>query len=103
MLSEAFVAFFAILSITDFFSLQVIVKLAVYSGSLVTQPPFDQKWWYWKDVYLKQAKKIKSSNDVLPTQQWQSALLVVGLPVTHDWFEMGCHLSPRLISIRLTA
>ena len=25
--------------------------------------------------------------------QWQSALLVVGLPVTHDWFEMGCHLS----------
>ena len=35
--------------------------------------------------------------------QWQSALWVVGLPVTHDWFEMGCHLSPNLISIRLTA
>ena len=28
------------------------------------------------------------------THQWQSALLVVGLPVTQDWFEMGCHLSP---------
>ena len=27
------------------------------------------------------------------THQWQSALLVVGLPVTHDWFEIGWHLS----------
>ena len=26
-----------------------------------------------------------------------------GLPVTEDWFEMGCHLFPSLISIRLTA
>ena len=33
----------------------------------------------------------------LGTHQWQSALLVVGLPVTQDWFEMGCHLSPSLI------
>ena len=40
---------------------------------------------------------------LLGTHQWQSALLVVGLLVTHDWFEMGCHLSPSLISIRLTA
>ena len=40
---------------------------------------------------------------LLGTHQWQSALLVVGLPVTRDWFEMGCHLSPSLISIRLTA
>ena len=40
---------------------------------------------------------------LLGTHQWQSALLVVGLPVTHDWFEMGCHLFPSLISIRLTA
>ena len=40
---------------------------------------------------------------LLGTHQWQSALLVVGLPVTEDWFEMGCHLSPSLISIRLTA
>ena len=39
---------------------------------------------------------------LLVTHQWLSALLVVGLPVTHDWFEMGCHLSPSLISIRLT-
>ena len=31
---------------------------------------------------------------LLGTHQWQSALLVVGLPVTQDWFEMGCHLSP---------
>ena len=31
---------------------------------------------------------------LLGTHQWQSALLVVGLPVTHDWFEMGCHFSP---------
>ena len=38
----------------------------------------------------------------LGTHQWQSALLVVGLPVTKDWLEMGCHLSPSLISIRLT-
>ena len=40
---------------------------------------------------------------LLGIYQWQSALLVVGLPVTHDWFEMGCYLSPLLISIRLTA
>ena len=40
---------------------------------------------------------------LLGTHQWQSALLVVGLPVTHDWFEMSCHLSPSLISIKLTA
>ena len=25
----------------------------------------------------------------LATHRWQSALLVVGLPVTHDWFKMG--------------
>ena len=31
---------------------------------------------------------------LLGTHQWQSALLAVGLPVTHDWFEMGCHLFP---------
>ena len=31
---------------------------------------------------------------LLDTHQWQSYLLVMGLPVTHDWFEMGCHLSP---------
>ena len=40
---------------------------------------------------------------LLGTHHWQSALLAVGLPVTQDWFEMGCHLSPSLISIRLTA
>ena len=40
---------------------------------------------------------------LLGTHQWQSTLLVVGLPLIHDWFEMGCHLSPSLISIRLTA
>ena len=40
---------------------------------------------------------------LLGTHQWQSALLVVGLPVTQDWFEMGCHFSPSLIPIRLTA
>ena len=40
---------------------------------------------------------------LLDTHQWQSALLVVGLPVTHDWFEGGSYVSPRLISIRLTA
>ena len=40
---------------------------------------------------------------LLGTPQWQSALLVVGLPVTQNWFEMGCHLSPSLISVRLTA
>ena len=39
---------------------------------------------------------------LLGTHQWHSALLVV-LPITQDWFEMGCHLSPILISIRLTA
>ena len=38
----------------------------------------------------------------LGTHQWQCTLLVVGLPVTHDWFKMGCHLSPSLISIKLT-
>ena len=40
---------------------------------------------------------------LLGTHYGPSALLVVRLPVTKDWFEMGCHLSPRLISIRLTA
>ena len=40
---------------------------------------------------------------LLGTHQWQSALLVVGLPTAHDCFEMSCHLSPSLISIRLTA
>ena len=40
---------------------------------------------------------------LLGTHQLQSAFLVVGLPVTQDWFKMGCHLSPSLISIRLTA
>ena len=30
--------------------------------------------------------------------QWQSALLVVWLPVTHDWFKMGCYLFPSLIN-----
>ena len=40
---------------------------------------------------------------LLGTHQWQSALLVVGLPVTHEWLEIGCHLSPRLILIRLIA
>ena len=40
---------------------------------------------------------------LLGTHQWQSALLVVGLPVIHDWFEISFHLSPSLISIRLTA
>ena len=34
---------------------------------------------------------------LLGTHQWKSALLVVGLPVTSDWFEMGCHLSPSLM------
>ena len=36
---------------------------------------------------------------LLGTLQRQSALLVVGLPVTHDWFEMGCHLCPCLIQL----
>ena len=36
---------------------------------------------------------------LLGTHQWQPALLVVGLPVTHDWFEMGCHLSSSLIQL----
>ena len=31
---------------------------------------------------------------LLATHQWHFALLVVGLPITQDWFEMGCHLSP---------
>ena len=35
---------------------------------------------------------------LLGTHQWQSALLV-GLLVTHDWFEMGFHLSPGLIQL----
>ena len=36
---------------------------------------------------------------LLGTHQWQFALLVVGLPVTHDWFEIGYHLSPSLIQL----
>ena len=40
---------------------------------------------------------------LLGNHQWQFALLVVGLPVTEYWFQMDCHVSPSLISIRLTA
>ena len=36
---------------------------------------------------------------LLGTQQWQSALLVTGLPVIQDWFEMRSHLSPSLIQL----
>ena len=49
------------------------------------------------------AKPACRKRRLLGTHQWKSALLVVGLPVTEDWFKMGCHLSPSLISIRLTA
>ena len=38
---------------------------------------------------------------LLGNHLWQSALLVVGLPDTQDWFEMGCHLFPGQISIKL--
>ena len=44
---------------------------------------------------------------LLGSHQWQSALVVVGLPVTEDvatsQVRNFCHLSTRLISIRLTA
>ena len=40
---------------------------------------------------------------LLGTHQWQSTLLVVRLPATHNWFQKGCHCSLSLISIRLTA
>ena len=36
---------------------------------------------------------------LLGTDQWQFALLMVGLPVIHDWFEMGCHLPPSSIQL----
>ena len=36
---------------------------------------------------------------LLGTHQCQSAVLVVGLSVIHDWFEMGCHLSSSLIQL----
>ena len=36
---------------------------------------------------------------LLSTHQWHSVLLLVGLPVIHDWFEMGCHLSRSLIHL----
>ena len=36
---------------------------------------------------------------LVSTHRWQFALLLVGLPVTQDWFEMGCHLSPCLIQL----
>ena len=39
---------------------------------------------------------------LLGTHQWLSAL-VVGLPVNHDWYEIRCHLSLSLISMRFTA
>ena len=37
---------------------------------------------------------------LLDTHQWQFVLLMVGLPVIRDWFEMSSHFSPSLISIR---
>ena len=54
-------------------------------------------------VHYEVANPVYRKKRLLGTHQWQSALLVVGLPVTHDWFEMGCHLSSSLISIRLMA
>ena len=36
---------------------------------------------------------------LLGIHQWQCALLVVGLLIIHDLFEMGCHLSPSLIQL----
>ena len=44
-----------------------------------------------------------SYHELLMSHQWQSALLVVGLPVIHDLFEMRYHFSPSLILIRLMA
>ena len=58
---------------------------------------------YFTDYNCEVANPACRKRRLLGTHQWQSALLVVGLPVTEDWFEMGCHLSPSLISIRLTA
>ena len=62
-------------------------------------------WWSSRtspDYNCKVANPACCKRRLLVTHQWQSALLVVGLPVTQDWIEMGCHLSPSLISIRLT-
>ena len=53
------------------------------------------------DYNCKVANQACRKRRLSGTPQWQSALLVVGLPVNHDWFERGCHFSPSLISIRL--
>ena len=45
------------------------------------------------------AKPACCKRRLLGTHQWQSALLAVGLPVTHDWFEMGNHLSPSFTQL----
>ena len=55
------------------------------------------------DYNCKVANPARRKRRLLGTHQWQSALLVVGLPDTEDWFEMGCHLFSSLISIRFTA
>ena len=49
------------------------------------------------------AHPARRKNGLLGSHQWQSTLLVAGLTVIYDWFEMGYHLSPSLISICLTA
>ena len=54
-------------------------------------------------VFLFKPTKIKSHISNAKKHINLSTWLVVGLPVTEDCFEMGCHLSPSLISIRLTA
>ena len=54
------------------------------------------------DYNCEVANPACHKRQLLGTRQWQSALLVVGLPATQDWFEMSCHLSPSLISIRST-
>ena len=51
------------------------------------------------DYNCEVAHRACCKRPLLDTHQWQSAMLVVGLPVTHDWFEIGCHLSPSLIQL----
>ena len=58
---------------------------------------------YFTGLQFEVADPACRKRRLLGTHQWQSALLVVGLAVPHDWFEMGCHRSLSLISIRLTA
>ena len=82
--------------------------LVVFLGKALNKMPTSLSADRWPthallDYNCEVAHPACRQRRLLGTHQWQSALLLVGLPVIYDWFETSCHLSPSLILIRLMA